>query len=181
VRADPSCAACGGPSGAEPFGCAECGRALGECADCGWCVRLFEAEDCADCDGCGWRPKEPGEDARLLAEYGPCPECGGPRTAADRRCIRRSWRRMAEAQDQLSAKARPVYEKWRERSQSGSAAWQAAARPMKVAMVGTPDGPRWYLHAPLKRFEYVEATPEQVAAWLAYKQSRFTQGSSRPE
>lgn len=168
-----TCAACGGlPAGAEAFPCAGCGRALGECGDCGWCVRLFEAEDPADCDGCGWRPKDPAKDARLLAEYGPCPECGGPRIDTERCCIGCSLRHMVEAQSQIRAKAGPIYEKWLSRSQGGNAAWNAAGRPVKVARVSTPNGLRWYLHAPLRRFEYVEATPGQVAAWSAYLRSR---------
>jgi hypothetical protein len=45
------CAWCGGlPVAGERFDCIECGRPLGTCAACGWCVRFFEAADPKDCD-----------------------------------------------------------------------------------------------------------------------------------
>jgi hypothetical protein len=32
--------------------------------------------------------------------------------------------------------------------------------------------PRWYLAVPLRRGQFIEATPEQVAAWQAWCASR---------
>ena len=64
------------------------------------------------------------------------------------------------------------------RGRAASAAWRAAGRPPKVVPVrvgGTgADGKyvserRWYLAAKFKRGEKVEATPEQVAAWDAWR------------
>jgi DNA-directed RNA polymerase subunit RPC12/RpoP len=65
MTTDYRCAMCGGlPREATPFNCADCGRPLGTCADCGWAVRLFQTEDPMDCDGCGYGPMAPEEEER---------------------------------------------------------------------------------------------------------------------
>jgi hypothetical protein len=83
----------------------------------------------------------------------------------------------------------PLYELAVERGRIASAAWQKAGRPRKVTRVWKPvrnaDGTivrdsggapayefRWYLTSTIRSGIPVEATPEQVAAWQAYQESR---------
>src|SRR5258707_770730 len=173
--ADPCCAACGSKASeeTEPFNCTECGRPLGICADCGWCLRLFAAKDAGDCDGCGWRPLDPEKSRELLVAYGPCPGCGGPRDRPERPCIGCSLGRQMDVQRQMEQRQGPDYEKARSRSRESHAAWRAAGSPAQLSRFFTFSSgePRshWYLAAPLKaRGERIEATPEQVAAWGAW-------------
>ncbi len=67
------------------------------------------------------------------------------------------------------------------RVREGTAAWRAAGSPRRVSLVtgGGDDADgrhnsegRWYLTSSLRRDAPVEATPEQVAAWQAWRQQR---------
>lgn len=83
----------------------------------------------------------------------------------------------------------PLYELAVERGTIAAAAWQKAGRPRKIsrssvlvrdadcAIVRKPDGSavyevRCYLTSTIRSGTWVEATPEQVAAWQAYQESR---------
>lgn len=83
----------------------------------------------------------------------------------------------------------PLYELAVERGRIASAAWQKAGRPRKVTRTWVPvrsaDGAivrdsggspvyevRCYLTSTMRSGIWVEATPEQVAAWQAYQESR---------
>jgi hypothetical protein len=134
VRDEHRCAACGGPrADTDAIDCAECGRPLGVCADpdCGWFVRLFQSDDAADCENCGWREKDPNEDARLLATNGPCPDCGGPRHSPDGRCLSCSTRRSADVRRQMRERSGPWCERSTARGRIVYAAWRAAGSPQR--------------------------------------------------
>lgn len=96
---------------------------------------------------------------------------------------------QAEQQRQMREHSGPLYELAVERGKIASAAWQKPGRPRKVTRVWGPvhdaDGvivrdasgdpvyeARWYRASTLRSGNKVAATPEQVAAWQAYQESR---------
>ena len=170
------CTRCGcSPTDTERFACTDCGRPLGVCSNpgCGWCVRLFNADDPADCDGCGWREKDPEENAQLLAGNGPCPGCGGPPQLPSRPLLDCSFTRWADAMTQMTARSGPIHEKSKDRGKVLSAAWRAAGSPPRVIRVGEETRIQYYLYAPWKReSQFEEATPEQVEAWYSWNRER---------
>jgi hypothetical protein len=97
--------------------------------------------------------------------------------------------RQAEEQRQMHERSGPLYELAVERGRIASAAWQKAGRPRKVTRMVRPvrsangaivrdsgGSPvyevRCYLTSTMRSGVWVEATPEQVAAWQAYRESR---------
>ncbi len=109
-----------------------------------------------------------------------CPDCGS-RFYRDGRCIACAFLREREQHRQMSERSGPEYDKAVSRGRSGTAAWRAAGSPAKVMLVNEgrrdADGNRrseqkWYLAAPFKRGERIEATAEQVDAWYAWRRTR---------
>jgi len=88
---------------------------------------------------------------------------------------------MSEQHRQMSQRSGPQYDLAASRSRTGTAAWRAAGSPARVTMVtvGSRDADgnyrserKWYLTALYKRGERIEATPEQVDAWYAWRAGR---------
>jgi hypothetical protein len=111
---------------------------------------------------------------------GGCPECGSS-FYRDGHCIVCSARREHDQHRQMAERSGPEYDKAITRGRAGAAAWRAAGSPARVSMVNASsrdaDGNRhweikYYLYAPLKRGEFIEATQEQVEAWYAWRRSR---------
>ncbi len=109
-----------------------------------------------------------------------CPDCGSS-MYNDGRCIICPIRWMHEQHRQMRERSGPQYELAAERSRTASAAYRTAGRPPKVigVTVGSLDADggwhreeHWYLAARYKQGERVEATPEQVAAWDAWRAAR---------
>jgi hypothetical protein len=97
--------------------------------------------------------------------------------------------RQLEAEKQMRERSGPLYELAVECGRIAAAAWQKAGRPRKITRaprpVRDPDGTivrdsggspvyeiRCYLTSTIRSGTWVEATPEQVAAWQAYQESR---------
>ena len=115
---------------------------------------------------------------------GTCPECGSAQYY-DGHCIACAMFRVHEQQRQMHERSGPRYELTVSRARAGIAAWRAAGSPRKVTPVyaGSRDADgnyhaklHWYLAAPYRRGEHIEATPEQVAAWQAWCASRTGPG-----
>jgi hypothetical protein len=109
-----------------------------------------------------------------MSDGSACSKCGG------KLCVC-GILRLADEQRLMRERSGPLYELAVARSRAGSAAWRSAGSPAKVTLVtvGNLDAEgkyhselRWYLSAPLPRGEFVEATPEQVAAWEAWRATR---------
>ena len=109
-----------------------------------------------------------------------CPACGSS-LYRDGRCIACATIRMQDQHRQMSQRSGPEYVKAVTRGRAGSAAWRAAGSPARVTLVNVgsrdTDGnhhgeQKWFLAAALRRGEHVEATPEQVDAWYAWRNSR---------
>jgi hypothetical protein len=90
-------------------------------------------------------------------------------------------RRMLDQHEQMRQRSGAEYEQAVGRGRTGTAAWRAVGSPAKVMAV--TDGSRdedgnyrsehkYYLAAPFKRGEFIEATPEQVDAWYAWRASQ---------
>jgi hypothetical protein len=99
-----------------------------------------------------------------------CPERGS-KLYRDGRCMACSIRRQQDQQEQMRSRSGPEYDKSVTRAKIGTAAWNAAGRPRRPFQPLMPGREsRWYLCAPFKRHrQLIEATPEQVAAYLAYQ------------
>lgn len=165
--------------------CDKCGRGpLLECSNpnCGWIVRLFASVSASDCDSCGVAPRDPEREARLLAEYGPCPSCGGPTSALGKRCWRCGLERMLTQFKQQRERSGPGYDRMVERSRIMHEAWRTAGRPAKLqrTLIRSGDnwGEKWFVTSAWRRGENLEATPEQVQSW---QQWRHTQRRIRRE
>lgn len=152
------CAACGGsPTDEGPFPCAECHRLLGVCRSCGWCVRLFEAGDPCDCEGCGWTPRGDLSEEEAQAE----------------KRLYESIGRLVQNQAQMRAKAGPIYERARAGSRYVGSAWRSAGKPRAVHLVHTPEGPVWFKWGRSADFaSWERATEEEVEAWHAWLRQR---------
>lgn len=109
-----------------------------------------------------------------------CPDCGS-KFYHDGRCIACAQRRMLEQRRQMSERSGPQYDLAVSRGRAGAAAWRAAGSPAKVSLahIGSIDADgnhhseaKWLFSAALKRGQIVEATPEQVDAWYAWRNSR---------
>lgn len=88
---------------------------------------------------------------------------------------------MQDQHRQMSQRCGPEYDKAVTRGRAGAAAWRAAGSPARVTLdiVGSHDADgnhraeqKWFLAAALRRGEHVEATPEQVDAWYAWRNGR---------
>jgi hypothetical protein len=110
-----------------------------------------------------------------------CPDCGS-KFYRDGHCLVCSTRRVHEQRQQMQQKSGPGYELAASRSRAGTAAWRAEGSPAKVVMVNdgirAADGSvqrerRWFLAAPFRRGEFIEATPQQVDAWYAWHARRY--------
>lgn len=149
--------------------CDECGRGpLSECSNpnCGLIVRLFASA--SDCDSCGVAPRDSEREARLLAEYGPCPSCGGPTSALGKRCWRCGLERMLTQFKQQRERSAPGYDRMVERSRIMHEAWRAAGRPAKLqrTLIRSGDnwGEKWFVTSAWRRGEnLVSATGESEA------------------
>lgn len=139
------------------FTCAECGRQLGECADCGWCVRLFDTDNPADCDGCGYAPLSPEEEERRRPE--------GERLGA-------AIARQFDAMSQMTQRSGPVYETARQRSRIVREAYRAAGSPCHVIAVHTPAGLRFMRYVAPPKVASEPATDEEWQAWQAWCRER---------
>jgi hypothetical protein len=111
---------------------------------------------------------------------GACPDCGSE-FYRDGRCLVCPTVKMLDQHRQMAQRSGPEYEKAVTRGRAGAAAWRAAGSQARVKYVnsGSIDGDGnyraahiWCLAAPLKRGEIIEATPEQVDAWYAWRNSR---------
>jgi hypothetical protein len=106
-----------------------------------------------------------------------CPDCVSG-LYRDGRCIVCAIHRMREQHRQMRERSGPLYEQAAEGSRAASDAWRTAGSPPRVVAVRVgctgADGEyvserRWFLAAKFKRGERAEATPEQVAAWNAWR------------
>jgi hypothetical protein len=103
---------------------------------------------------------------------------------------------MADQQKQMRERRGPEYDKSVTRARAGAAAWNAAGRPAEVRCEWVPETfpaplppdvkvedvefeKRWYLARSMRRAgrmtnpdEWIEATPEQIAAWGEWQKSR---------
>lgn len=136
------------------------------------------------CPGCGATP---------CAGTVPCQGCGKLTScrpwAPRQQCMTCALVRQLEAEKQMRERSGPLYELAVERGRIAAAAWQRAGRPRKVSMtsvfVRDADGTivrdsagspvrefRYYLTSTMRSGTWVEASPEQIAAWKAYQESR---------
>jgi hypothetical protein len=108
---------------------------------------------------------------------GTCPDCGSD-MYYDEHYVACAMFRVHDQMRQMQERSGPGYELSVTRARAGTAAWRAAGAPRRVTLVteghtdadGTWRGEhRWVLAAPYKRGQLVDATPEQVAAWKAWR------------
>lgn len=138
--------------------CAECGRPIGACPDCGWVGRLFSSDDPHDCEACG-APRDP-EASRLAMKR-----------------LNRSIARMDDAIRQMHARSGPVYERATAGSRMIAAAYRAAGRPRRVYMVTESDGAGGWKHTPYfkrrgERFPAEPATEADAVTWDTWVRQR---------
>ena len=145
---------CDGPPREDyQFACADCGRALGICADCGFCVRFFRSDSPDDCHGCGYAPLTPAEKERLRPLHGH---------------MQSAIARQFDVLRQMVERSGPIYELARERSRIISEAYRAAGRPRDVTMIRTPEG--WsYVHRVGHGHRYVRDDPATEPEWRAWR------------
>lgn len=111
-----------------------------------------------------------------------CPDCGssGPLLDHGGRCRVCAMGREREQHRQMRARSGPQYKLSASRSRAASAAYRAAGSSPKVRAAMMPvtfterDGQlygleyetRYYLARSMRGADWIEATPEQVAAWV---------------